>query len=815
MTNSPLPGGDNGGVGGVGGKRLGDGDVEGGREGKRRRVAEIVLVLSAMGKMRGGREPTVAEKALMDEARKKVVSLCEEFSPKDIVPREAFCGVIDDLGLSRLKDQRLGFRPPKLSISDRISLSKRRMEESKAFAAQPALQPSHRQQTGSESTNESRGTPTPARVLTAEKAGPLPVSSGTFQPPTPVVSTPPVAQTTPVPRTPTPAHVSAAASTPFVPSAPVTRSARKDSTSVLPTIADRAHIRPDGRLNGPSAPPQVTANSPADRHTVRTVPVHMQPQPQPPRVNAGARPKAPDQVPVRVGNTGGSQMTAQPAVAQTLKPIVSQSTPGTMPTMHQPVQGLPYPHSPVINPHVEICRVVQRVLNPNTPQRPTWTPPSRDYMNKAYPCQFCKLIINEVETVVICDACEKAFHLGCLQSHNVKGITKVEWHCPRCVAMSHGKPFPPKYGRVTRNMNAAKGPSNTSVAHFPSEKKIEGVNATTNGSANVRAQSQAVNVAKTSYKSNMSPAIGTDRVGMSMGVKKEVVPDMVGGPNNSNGSAVGTSLSNPTGSSSNDKPPGLFMKSEVSHPEDGVISEIVTSTPVMVQANSRSENFASSSNRNDVEQKMSNYAESQLFKHSDSNGVFEFNQSYDKERCETDGAKQNLVVTKRVQDDATEVVMTSESELHDVTWIGEIDKVVGGKKYFRSCCVNGVVYYVQNYALFRSTTGKLTPFKLQGMWEDSQTSSNWLLVHRCYFPDDLPGEVGRPGAPQINEVYESTHDNRVMAGSIQGPCQVLPFRKFGEEADRSDLASQGNVGPVFVRNWFYDESKRAFCPNAS
>ncbi|KAK9673842.1 hypothetical protein RND81_12G193200 [Saponaria officinalis] len=814
MTSSPHNGGVDG-SGGGGGKRGVEVGVGGGSDAKRRRVAEIVLVLSAMGKMRGGRDPTVAEKAMMAEAKKKVVSLCEEFSPKDIVPREAFCGVIDDLGLNRLKDQRLGFRPPKLSISDKIALSKRRMEESKAFAAQPALHPSHRQ---SEAASEIRGTPTSDRVLSADKVGHVSVSTGSFQPPTPVIPTPAV-QTTHVPQTSPAVRVSAAASTPFVASTPVTRSARKESTSVLPTRTDRAHIRPDGRLNGPSAVPQVPETSLADRHTVRPGPVHMQPQPSS-RISAGAKPKAPDQLPLRVGNTSGPQMTAQPPVVQTPKPNV-QTVPGTMPTMHHPVQGLQYAHPQVINPHAEICKVVQRVLNPNLPKHPTWTPPSRDYMNKAHPCQFCKLIINEVETVVICDACEKAFHLGCLQSHNVKGIPRGEWHCPRCVAMSHGKPFPPKYGRVTRNMNAPKGPSNTSVAHFPSEKKIENVNemtqpkATTNGILNIRTQSQAVNVAEPPYKSNMSSGIDSGRVVMSSGIKKEIVHNM-SGPNNRKGSAMDASLSNSTGSSS-DIPPQQVMKSEASRAEDVFISETESSTPVITQANSRSENFPSSSNQNDVDQKMLNCAESPLFKHSDSNGVLEVNQSYSKERCEKDGAKQNLVVTDRVQDNATEVVATSEGELHNVTWIGEIDKVVGGKRYFRSCCINGVIYHVQNYALFRSASGKLTPFKLQGMWEDSQTSSNWLLVHRCYFPDDLPGEVGRPGAPQINEVYESTHDSSVMAGSIQGPCEVLPFRKFGEEADRSDPTSQGNekIGPVFIRNWFYDESKRAFCPSAS
>lgn len=38
------------------------------------------------------------------------------------------------------------------------------------------------------------------------------------------------------------------------------------------------------------------------------------------------------------------------------------------------------------------------------------------------------------------------------------------------------------------------------------------------------------------------------------------------------------------------------------------------------------------------------------------------------------------------------------------------------------------------------------------MWEDSKTGSKWIIVTRCYFPGDLPENVGRPCAPESNEV---------------------------------------------------------------
>lgn len=90
-----------------------------------KRVAEIVLVLSTMATVRAGRKPSDAEVELMREARAKLASLCEGLAPKDIVAGEAIGTVIEDLGLnSKLKDQRLGFRTPKMSIAERYSHAK-------------------------------------------------------------------------------------------------------------------------------------------------------------------------------------------------------------------------------------------------------------------------------------------------------------------------------------------------------------------------------------------------------------------------------------------------------------------------------------------------------------------------------------------------------------------------------------------------------------------------------------------------------------------------------------------------------------------
>jgi hypothetical protein len=90
-----------------------------------KRVAEVVMVLSAMAEMRGAKDPTPVEKAMAAEARESLTGLCEGFKPKDLFPREAVRAVVDDLGLN--KDAGMGFRPPRTSIADRILQTKRKV----------------------------------------------------------------------------------------------------------------------------------------------------------------------------------------------------------------------------------------------------------------------------------------------------------------------------------------------------------------------------------------------------------------------------------------------------------------------------------------------------------------------------------------------------------------------------------------------------------------------------------------------------------------------------------------------------------------
>ncbi|KAG6487685.1 hypothetical protein ZIOFF_056279 [Zingiber officinale] len=89
------------------------------------------MVLSALGQMRGGKEPAAAEKALVTKAKERLVVMCEAVKPKDLVSTEAVRVVAEDLRLNRSKDPALGFQPPRMSIAEKLMLTKKKMEVSK------------------------------------------------------------------------------------------------------------------------------------------------------------------------------------------------------------------------------------------------------------------------------------------------------------------------------------------------------------------------------------------------------------------------------------------------------------------------------------------------------------------------------------------------------------------------------------------------------------------------------------------------------------------------------------------------------------
>ncbi|KAD1761774.1 hypothetical protein R6Q59_009626 [Mikania micrantha] len=645
-----------------------------------KKVAEIVLVLAAMGKMRGGRKPTTVEVQMMVEARERLVEVCKSFAPKDVFPTDDFGLIIEELGLSRLTDQKLGSRSSKLSIAERLQVTKQKMEKSEVFPLHSNMYTPPRLQSNLSGPAESHGTPNAVRMFPSDKANHAHVSSGSYQNHSNAV------------------HASATNSRTLPYQLP-TSEVRPGVSNILPVSrADRSHFRIDGGANGSPYTSHSQGNLAGDAGKTPTW--SMQPQ-----------------------STSFAKISSDKPHAKTdvsSRQYTTQVTPN-LTNVNQHRMNFIQPSA--ADTHTEISKIVQKLLHPHVLEQPTWIPPSRDYMSKTLVCQICKITINEVDTALVCDACERGYHLKCLNC-NPKAIPRgewQEWHCTKCLAISNGKPLPPKYGRVMRNINTPKLSSSTITVQPTIDKKV------------------------------MSPDV------------------------NVNGSSFSQSGSG--GTASND---GKLAETPVNENQEFGTGNLVD--------NRLSSNAPEiSSNGKKLE-----------FGHS---GVIK-----EDEQGETVTKNETLTVVGEHEGPAS-------SSMNEVEWVGGVVKETDGKSYYNSCRVNGTVYKVKDYAVFSYAGDRHLPNKLQTMWEDGKTTKKWVTVTRCFFPDDLPEGVGRPCAPESNEVYESNHETTLVAGLIHGPCEVLPPSKFSEESDmRTRLRSRSNdrSKPLFLCKWFYDETKLLF-----
>uniref|UniRef100_A0A1J3D322 PHD finger protein n=2 Tax=Noccaea caerulescens TaxID=107243 RepID=A0A1J3D322_NOCCA len=349
------------------------------------RVAEIVLVLSALGRMRGGKPPSELEFELMVEARSKLAGMCQEFTPKDIIGKDGVRAVIEDLGLNcKLQNQRLGLRAHKLTISEKLSLGKRKMEDAKK---------------------------NPTSTVSTGYASHLSQPNGS-------VTSPGLAKNVSV----------------------IHQWPSSGAHSVNTTGSQRPQMMFNGASQGNPIP---SSNNYAASWSA-------QPQSTILSFNTAPDKKVPVQTSVRL---------ADPSV----RPFISQTPPhGTNQPMHYRQA------SSFGNKHSEIGKIVHKVLQPLVKQYPLWNPPSRDYMSTALECQMCEVMISELDTLLVCDGCEKGYHLKCLQANNMKGVPKSDWYCSRCVQALNGKPFPPKYGRAV----TTKTSSSTAGAQSSEGKKL-------------------------------------------------------------------------------------------------------------------------------------------------------------------------------------------------------------------------------------------------------------------------------------------------------------------------------------------------------
>nr|GMC53712.1 phd finger protein [Ipomoea batatas] len=751
-----------------------DGEIEGQPAGKKvkgfvggnvKKVAEMVLVLAAMGKMRGGRSPTDAEKEMMAEARDKLAEVCQVFAPKDVFPRDAFGGVIEDLGLNKLKEQRLGFRPPKTSIAEKMLLSKRKMEKPEDFTLQSAPYSSQRLQSNSGTTVENRAPPHGVRMFQADKPGQAPISSGNFQ------------------SASTLGHGSIA------------------NSASLPYQLPTSEIRPVTHAG-------LTTASSGDHSTLRPPNWSMTP-PSHSAAKVGPENGVPAHSTTKV--EGGPEYKSGMAhQVTTSRPFINQTSSGNFTTLHQ--QGITFVSAPPpSNTHAEVGKIVQRFLQPQLPDRPVWTPPSRDYMSKALTCQMCKFTVTEVENVLVCDACEKGYHLKCLQINNQKGVPRGEWHCGKCLSLTNGKPLPPKYGRVMRNINATKVSSTAPMVQPSLDKKVS-QKVIVNG--NVALQNpptvgiaNRVNPASFPKVENSKDMLGNDTMSSNKSTDSKVSSESCP---NSLMKASGDSSVSPVGSS-------------VDKPCQGEAVELKQQPPAKTEStrNSSDHSHPSVDCPSIDHIRLSNSIEISS-KQSPGNNleVVDLKESCDRATSSNDVAKKgeqgagevNTANDSTAYNGNTKCSSSSSDRLHIVGWVGSKHSVGDEKIFYNACRINGYVYNLEDYALIRFGNDRLIPSKLQTMWEDTKTGMKWVTVNRCYFARDLPASVGRPCSLESSEVYLSNFGSAVMAGLIEGPCEVLPPSKFTEERERRTRAvtEKNDLRPLYLCKWIFDEAKGLF-----
>ncbi|KAJ7960841.1 PHD finger protein [Quillaja saponaria] len=651
-----------------------------------KRVAEIVLVLSTMAKMRGGKKPTDVEVELMKEARAKLVELCQGLAPKDVVAGEAIGTVIEDLGLNgKIKEQKTGFRTPRLSIAERFSHSRRKMEESKKFSAHSGTYTSHSLQTSFTATGPSYSVP----GMPSNNLG-------------------------------------------------------RDLSPAIPRV-ERPPFKADAGSNGSSFTLQVQANSSANQPLVNAPTWSIQAQ-SASLVRSGPENKVPNHSFIKVDGTGDQTLLPMaPPVArdQSFRPFITQTVSGNLPTMHQPKQGMNTVQPPpsLSNNHTEIAKVVHKLLQPKLPDRPMWTPPSRDYMSKALTCQVCELTVNEVDTVLLCDACDKGFHLKCLQTSVLRGIPRGEWHCIRCLTLSNGKPLAPKYGRVTRSSNTPpRLASNTGVVQSSSEKKVETLDPkvsqqkiTANGISALQSPPLTGSMSHSYIDSASNTKFANTRELMGHTISPctkhmDEKPFSGSDPNISTNTLVEASSSPFVGL--------LGENSESSKFEErSLASKSEPPLELSKTVSNKSDNLQFSDNFQVIDQEgLQNHAEVSLNKSHDSS----LTNNNPKESCVRD----NFDCTSRYARDEQNVSLAnpdgdigpntesrqypgfSSDDIHAVEWIGNAHRAVDEIKNFESCCVDGVTYKLQDHAFFPSNCGKLIPSKLQ---------ASKIPIHAAFF----------------------------------------------------------------------------------
>lgn len=400
------------------------------------------------------------------------------------------------------------------------------------------------------------------------------------------------------------------------------------------------------------------------------------------------------------------------------KPFISQTIPVNPQSVHQNFQSMNLAQAPLLkHTHSDISKIVQKFLHPQTSERPDWTPPSRDYMNKPLTCQVCKLVMNDVDSVLICDACEKGFHLKCLQINNPKGVPRAEWHCGKCLQLSNGKPLPPKYGRVMRNMNAPKAPSNTTSLQSSSEKKAGSLNENVNQQKITANGNTSLHTVATSSLVNSHPTSVS-----KMASASEMLGNTIAGRGRiDEKSSLGACSSEVTETSmptvSHSMPPVKRkyeeMQLESEHPSGN--TEGARSVSVLSQSVGKQDGSHQARLPNNVvlaKHYPDNHTKHYSLKESCA-GEGLCNKTLESSRGDQEPDRANPSEASTMGAGHVEPQRLLQHHVHSVDWIGNIVRADDDKTFFHSCRINGFVYKLQDHVLIRFNNDRLIPSKLQ------------------------------------------------------------------------------------------------------
>ncbi|KAH9547518.1 hypothetical protein CY35_11G037900 [Sphagnum magellanicum] len=400
---------------------------------------------------------------------------------------------------------------------------------------------------------------------------------------------------------------------------------------------------------------------------------------------------------------------------------------------------------------------------------------SNAYQSPPVACGVCKLVAHDTSSVLVCDGCESAFHVACLQLLNPRVIPKSDWYCPKCVIASGGRPQAPKYGPLRRG-HGSQGSTRGSWG-LPGGKSNEASIGQMAGKSVVLQKTKEIGA---EVMQSVKEPVGIRSLNSALDSTKttaaaEKESKLVLLEQRSGDGSAGSQMKVFS------TPPGTHVNTQTASRVTSTLEEAVILSVEIPGTPKTSAGTA------DVMTKEATIIE----------------------------AAPAVAVTIPPPPAEEETAtggkdVTGKDSL--VEWVGSVVNISQGNVYYAACSVAGVTMRLQDCALFRPESPQDPPYiaRLQALWEEKSTGAKWVKVNWCYYPSDLPMETGRPASENENEVYESNHSDNNLVGSIHGPCQVLPPLQYQQEIERRAKGTSEGLPPIFLCRWFYDAPRGVF-----